>query len=167
VGRYCQKNSRQQLFPAYEPFIFRAEQFVPRPIAEVFDFFSKAENLEKLTPAWLHFHVQSVEPAPIRQGTLIKYSLRWRIFPIRWTTEIVDWEPPHRFVDVQLKGPYKLWHHEQRFITEGNGTRILDEVQYLLPFAVLGLIAHSLKVKKDVATIFEYRKAAVEQLFGK
>jgi hypothetical protein len=149
------------------PFIFRAEQLVPRPIAEVFDFFSKAENLEKLTPEWLHFCIESVEPAPIRRGTLIKYSLRWRIFPIRWTTEIVEWEPPLRFVDLQLKGPYKLWHHEHRFIAEAGGTRILDEVQYLLPFGIFGSIAHHLKVKNDVETIFAYRKQALERLFGK
>ncbi len=149
------------------PFIYRAEQFVPRPLAEVFECFSKAENLEELTPKWLHFHIESVDPAPIRKGTLIKYSLRWRIFPIRWTTEIIEWEPPNRFVDLQLKGPYKLWHHEHRFIAEGNGTRIFDEVQYALPFGILGSIAHSLKVKKDVETIFAYRKQAVERLFGK
>lgn len=132
-----------------------------------FDFSSQAENLEKLTPAWLHFHIQNVDPAPIRQGTLIKYSFRWRIFPTRWTTEIVEWEPPHCFVDLRLKGPYKLWHHKHRFLTEGNGTRIFDEVRYLLPLVVLGSIAHRLKVKKDVATIFQYRQAAVQQLFGK
>lgn len=148
------------------PYVFRAEQFVPRPLDEVFAFFSKAENLQKLTPAWLHFRILSVAPAPVRQGTLIKYSLRWRIFPIRWTTEIMEWEPPYRFVDLQLKGPYKLWHHEHRFVAEGNGTRIVDEVQYLLPFGVLGSIAHALKVKKDVETIFAYRTAVVNRLFG-
>ncbi len=148
------------------PFIFRAEQFVPRPLAEVFDFFSKAENLQELTPAFLHFRILSVAPAPVRKGTLIKYSLRWRIFPIRWTTEIVEWEPPYRFVDVQLKGPYKLWHHEHRFVAEENGTRIIDEVQYQLPFGVFGSIAHSLKVKKDVEAIFVYRTEVVKRLFG-
>jgi ligand-binding SRPBCC domain-containing protein len=148
------------------PFIFRAKQFVPRPLEEVFDFFSKAENLQQLTPPWLHFRIMSVEPAPVRKGTLIRYSLRWRIFPIRWTTEIVEWEPPHRFVDVQLKGPYKMWHHERRFIAEGNGTRIADEVQYLLPFGVLGSIAHRLKVKNDVETIFAYRTDVVQRRFG-
>ncbi len=148
------------------PFIFRAEQFVPRPLPEVFDFFSEANNLQKLTPAWLHFRILSVDPAPIRKGTLIRYSLRWRIFPIHWTSEIVEWEPPHRFVDLQLKGPYKLWRHEHSFATLGNGTRILDEVQYRLPFGVLGSIAHTLKVKKDVETIFAYRTEAVNRLFG-
>ena len=148
------------------PYILRAEQYVPRPLAEVFAFFSKAENLEQLTPPWLHFQILTVDPTPVQKGTLIRYALRWRIFPIRWTTEITDWEPPHRFVDLQLKGPYKLWHHEHRFISEGDGTRITDEVQYMLPFGILGSIAHAVKVKRDVETIFAYRTNAVNRLFG-
>jgi ligand-binding SRPBCC domain-containing protein len=148
------------------PFTFRAEQYVPRPLPEVFEFFSKAENLQKLTPAWLHFKIVSVDPAPVRKGTLIRYSLRWRIFPIHWTTEILEWEPPSRFVDVQRKGPYKLWHHEHRFVAEGSGTRIFDDVQYALPFGPLGSIAHRLKVKKDVETIFAYRTDVIRRLFG-
>ena len=82
-----------------------------------------------------------------------------------WGT-VLAWDPPHRFIDTQLSGPYKLWHHEHRFIAEGNGTRITDEVQYLLPFGVLGTIAHALKVKNDVKTIFAYRTEAVNRLFG-
>lgn len=148
------------------PFIFRAEQVVPRPLEEVFDFFSRAENLQQLTPPWLHFRILSVAPQPVRRGTLIRYSLRWRVFPIRWTTEIIEWDPPHRFVDEQLNGPYKLWHHEHRFIAEGNATRIQDEVQYLLPFGLIGRVAHSLKVRRDVESIFEYRKKAVAERFG-
>ena len=148
------------------PFIFRSEQFVSRPLDEVFGFFSKAENLEQLTPKWLNFRILSVDPSPVRKGTLIRYSLRWRIFPIRWTTEIIEWEPPHRFVDVQLKGPYKLWRHKHRFVAEADGTRIIDEVHYLLPFGVFGLIAHRLKVKNDVASIFAYRTEGVTRLLG-
>lgn len=139
---------------------------MPRPLDEVFDFFSKAENLQQLTPAWLHFRILSVSPTPVRKGTLIKYSLRWRIFPIYWTTEITEWDPPHRFVDLQLKGPYKLWRHEHRFVAEGNGTRISDEVQYRLPFGALGAIAHRLKVQNDVSSIFAYRTEVVGRLFG-
>jgi len=146
--------------------VFRAEQFVARPLDEVFEFFSQAENLQQLTPEWLHFRILSVEPSPVRTGTMIRYSLRWRIFPIHWTSEIVVWDPPHGFVDEQRKGPYRLWHHEHRFAPEGNGTRITDEVRYALPFGVLGRVAHKLKVKKDVEDIFIYRKAAVEKIFG-
>jgi|SRR5579863_1309255 len=149
-----------------QPFVLRAEQFIPLPLPEVFKFFSDAHNLQRLTPAWMHFRILSVDPQPVQQGTLIRYSLRWRIFPIHWTTEIIAWEPPHRFVDIQLKGPYKLWHHEHRFVAEASGTRILDEVQYALPLGPLGRMAHALKVKKDVARIFEYRKQMVLQVFG-
>ena len=148
------------------PFLFHSEQFVPKPLEEVFSFFSRAENLQRLTPPWLHFRILSVDPQPVRKGTLIRYSLRWRIFPVRWLTEILEWDPPDRFVDVQLKGPYKLWHHQHRFIAEAGGTRIIDEVQYALPFGVVGRIAHALKVKQDVATIFAYREDMVRKMFG-
>ena len=146
------------------PFVFRAEQRVKRPIEEVFEFFSRAENLEQITPPWLNFRILSVSTNPVQRGTLIRYALRWRVFPIRWTTEIQEWDPPRRFVDVQLKGPYKLWHHEHRFYAEGNSTRITDEVQYALPFGVIGRLVHRLKVKKDVEAIFAYRRKAVERL---
>jgi ligand-binding SRPBCC domain-containing protein len=145
------------------PFVFRAQQPVERPIEEVFDFFSRAENLEQITPPWLNFRILSVSSNPVRCGTLIHYALRWRVFPIRWTTEIKEWNPPHRFVDVQLKGPYKLWHHEHRFYAEGNSTRIVDEVQYALPFGAIGRLVHRVKVKKDVEEIFAYRRKAVEE----
>ena len=114
----------------------------------------------------MHFRILSVSPNPVQRGTLIRYALRWRVFPIRWTTEILEWEPPHRFVDVQLRGPYKLWHHEHRFTREGSGTRITDEVRYALPLGLLGAVAHRLKVKKDVETIFRYRSEAVRRRFG-
>jgi len=152
---------------AERAFVFRSEQFVQQPLEEVFKFFSQAENLQELTPPWLHFKILSVDPMPVRKGTLIRYSLRWRIFPIGWTTEIIEWDPPHGFVDVQLKGPYNLWHHEHRFVAEASGTRIIDEVQYALPFGWFGRMAHALKVNKDVRSIFEFRKDAIRKRFGK
>lgn len=137
-----------------------------RPLDEVFEFFSRAENLQELTPPWLNFRILSVDPQPIRKGTLIRYSLRWRIFPIRWTTEIVEWDPPNGFVDLQLKGPYQLWRHQHRFIAEGSATRIVDEVKYRLPLGPLGRMAHAMKVRRDIEGIFNYRKQAVEKRFG-
>ncbi|HUN89376.1 MAG TPA: SRPBCC family protein [Terriglobales bacterium] len=146
-------------------YVFRAEQWIDRNITDVFAFFSRAENLQRLTPPWLHFRILGVEPNPVRKGTLIRYSLRWRVFPLRWTTEIVEWDPPHRFVDVQLKGPYRLWHHEHRFVAEGARTHISDEVHYELPLGVIGSLAHRLKVRRDVETIFAFRRKAVEKVF--
>jgi ligand-binding SRPBCC domain-containing protein len=141
-------------------------QQVARPLLEVFDFFSRAENLEALTPPWLNFKILDVKPQPVQQGTLINYSLRVHGIPLRWTSEIVEWEPPHRFVDLQLRGPYKLWRHEHRFEPRDGGTLISDTISLALPLGVLGQMAYKIKVKSDVDEIFTFRKEKIRTLFG-
>ena len=142
------------------------EQLVPRKLEDVFSFFARAENLQTLTPEWLNFRILRVDPQPMRAGTRISYSLRVHGISVRWTSEIVEWDPPHRFVDVQTRGPYKLWRHTHRFQADGEGTRITDEVLYALPFGVLGRVAHRLVVRSDVEKIFAYRQAQISSLFG-
>ena len=144
----------------------RSEQWVPRPIEEVFAFFSDPRNLEALTPPWLNFHVILSNSVPIAAGTEIRYRLGWHGVPIRWTTEIRRWNPPHRFVDVQRSGPYKLWSHMHTFESLDGGTKIRDVVRYALPFGILGRMVHAIKVRADVARIFEYRKNRIQELFG-
>ena len=141
------------------------EQVVPRRLDEVFAFFSQAENLEAITPEWLRFKVLRVHPKPVQQGTLIDYKLRLRGISLRWTSRIVEWEPPHKFVDLQVRGPYKLWHHTHRFAAEGESTRIADEVLYELPLGVLGRLAHWVMARRDVEKIFDYRAAKIRSLF--
>lgn len=141
-------------------------QQVASPLAEVFNFFSRAENLEALTPPWLNFKILKAEPQPVQQGTLIHYSLRLHGIPLRWTSEIVEWEPPHCFVDLQLRGPYKLWRHEHRFEARDGGTLISDTNNLSLPLGFLGQIAYKIKVHSDVQEIFAFRKEKVRALFG-
>jgi hypothetical protein len=142
------------------------KQQVQRPLPEVFDFFSRAENLEVLTPPWLNFKILDVKPQPIQQGTMINYSLRVHGIPLRWTSEIVEWEPPHRFVDLQLRGPYKLWRHEHRFETCQGGTLISDTINLALPLGFLGRLAYKIKVESDVQEIFAFREQKIRSLFG-
>jgi ligand-binding SRPBCC domain-containing protein len=142
------------------------EQLVPRKLEEVFSFFARAENLQTLTPKWLNFRILSVDPQPMREGTRISYALRVHGISLRWTSEIVEWDPPHAFVDVQIRGPYKLWRHTHRFAAQGESTRITDEVQYALPFGILGRIAHRFLVRSDVEKIFAYRQERINALFG-
>jgi ligand-binding SRPBCC domain-containing protein len=141
-------------------------QHVPRPLPEVFDFFSRAENLEVLTPPWLNFKILGVKPQPVQQGTLINYSLRVHGIPLRWTSEITEWEPPHHFVDLQLRGPYKLWRHEHRFEAREGGTLIADTINLALPLGFLGQLAYKIKVKSDIEKIFAFRKEKIRALFG-
>jgi ligand-binding SRPBCC domain-containing protein len=141
-------------------------QQVTRPLAEVFNFFSRAENLEELTPPWLNFKILKAEPQPVQQGTVIHYSLRLHGIPLRWTSEIVEWEPPHRFVDLQLRGPYKLWRHEHRFEARDGGTLISDTIHLSLPLGFLGQLAYKIKVHSDVQEIFSFREVKIRSIFG-
>jgi ligand-binding SRPBCC domain-containing protein len=147
-------------------FHYECDQWVPAPLDRVFDFFTRAENHERITPQWLNFRIISIEPpGPVRGGTRLLYALRWRVFPIRWTTEITVWHPPHQFADVQLRGPYRKWEHEHRFVAENGGTRIYDRVTYALPFGILGALAHRLRVRRDVESIFAFRRSVIERQF--
>jgi ligand-binding SRPBCC domain-containing protein len=146
-------------------YVFRQEQWISRPIDEVFAFFSEARNLEAITPPWLGFKILSMSSDSIREGTEIRYRLRLHGLPIKWRTEIRRWNPPICFVDLQRSGPYKLWHHTHRFEAHGDRTRMVDVVRYALPFGILGRAAHALKVRGDVETIFEYRRRHIHALF--
>ena len=139
-------------------------QHLDRPIEEVFAFFSRAENLELITPEWLHFEVRGSEPAEGGEGTLISYRLRLHGLPIRWSSRIEEWRAGDGFVDRQVRGPYRLWHHLHTFRAVGTGTLIGDDVHYGLPLGRLGEQAHRLFVKRDLERIFDHRQAAVRAL---
>lgn len=137
---------------------------LPRP--EVFDFFADAGNLERITPPQLNFQITTPQPINIKQGALIDYKLKMRGLPIKWRTEISVWEPPFRFVDQQLIGPYTQWIHTHTFTELGpEQTLIVDEVRYRLPFEPLGDIAHFF-VRKELDQIFDYRQKAVMEILG-
>jgi ligand-binding SRPBCC domain-containing protein len=150
----------------------RREQWIPRPVDEVFAFFADAYNLETITPPWVGFKILSVrsaagvKDAPVEQGTEIRYQIKLHGLPMRWLTEIRKWDPPHRFVDVERSGPYRMWHHTHTFEDHGDRTRMTDVVRYTLPFGVLGRVVHAVKVRGDVRKIFDYREKRVVELFG-
>jgi len=132
------------------------------PLADVFPFFADARNLEALTPPWLHFEISNPSPIEMRTGTLIDYRLRVHGLPLRWRSEITAWDPPHRFVDEQRRGPYRAWRHEHRFTAEGGGTLVEDDVTY----AVLGgAIVDRLLVRRDLQRIFAFRREALRAVF--
>jgi ligand-binding SRPBCC domain-containing protein len=149
-------------------FRYRLErsQWVPRPRDEVFAFFARAENLERLTPAFLRFRILTPGPIRVAPGTLIDYRLRLHGVPIRWRTRIETFVPGESFTDVQLSGPYKLWHHRHEFEDEAGGTRVRDVVDYELPLGPLGALAHGLFVGRRVQQIFDYRQQVIARMLG-
>jgi uncharacterized protein (TIGR01777 family) len=152
-----QKAGQKELF---------VEQWIPKPVKEIFPFFSEAKNLGVLTPEFLHFKILSQSTDEMEKGTLVDYQIKIHGIPIHWQTLIKEWEPGSKFVDTQLKGPYKSWHHTHRFIPMKGGTLLSDRVLYRLPLGILGGIAAGPMVKKDVKKIFDYRQKVINERFG-
>ena len=128
----------------------------------VFDFFSRAENLELLTPPWVHFSVLTPLPIEMAQGTVISYRIRLRGIPVGWTSEITEWEPPFRFTDTQVRGPYRRWVHRHEFEETAEGTLAIDEVSYQVRG---GWLVDRLFVAGQLRRVFDYRRARVLELF--
>ncbi|RYZ07760.1 MAG: CDP-paratose 2-epimerase [Myxococcales bacterium] len=140
-------------------------QLVPAPLSRVFDFFSAAENLQRLTPPFLSFRILTALPIEMKTGQHIEYQIKLGGVPMRWLTEIREWQPGERFVDVQLRGPYRTWHHLHEFREVSGGTEMRDVVDYELPFGPLGDLVHALAVKRTLSRIFAFRRQAVDTAF--
>jgi ligand-binding SRPBCC domain-containing protein len=146
--------------------VLEREQFIPLPIEEAYAPFGAVSNLQAITPGWLHFRILSDPNAELEEGSVIEYRLRLHGFPIRWRTVIESWDPPHRFTDIQVKGPFALWHHTHTFEAVEGGTMVRDRVRYRIGFGPIGDLAHRLLVKRDLERIFDYRREAVPKLLA-
>jgi ligand-binding SRPBCC domain-containing protein len=142
------------------------EQRLPGTPADVFSFFGDARNLEAITPPLLRIRVMDPDAIVMGAGALIRYRLRVRRVPVGWLTAIREWDPPHRFVDEQLRGPYALWHHTHTFEPhpDGDGTLMRDVVRYALPLGPVGEVARRLFVARDLEAIFDYRATSIREL---
>jgi len=147
--------------------LLERRQRVEFSIDQAFDFYGDAHNLERITPPWLGFGVTTPGPIEMGVGTSIDYRLRLHRVPVRWRTRIEVWEPPRRFVDVQVRGPYALWEHTHGFEEDGPGATVIrDRVRYSIPFGPLGELADRLLVRRDLKRIFDYRRDAVTRELG-
>ena len=155
------------LFVNMSPSNYRLErtEFIPRPVPEVFRFFSDAKNLEAITPAFLHFQVITSGSIQIQAGTRIEYRLRLFDIPFGWQTRIETFDQDRSFTDIQLRGPYRRWHHRHEFHAAPGGTEMLDQVNYELPLGPLGTIGHVVFVRRTLERIFNYRRDQIAGLF--
>ena len=141
-----------------------AEIALPRPRADVFGFFAEPRNLERITPAWLGFGIRTAGAIPMGRGARIRYGLRLHGVPIGWESEITAYDPPRRFVDEQVRGPYRRWVHEHRFEDVEGGCLVVDRVDYA-PRG--GAVAQALLVRRDLLAIFRHRHAVLADLLGR
>jgi ligand-binding SRPBCC domain-containing protein len=146
--------------------VLQRETVLQAHISEVFSFFQDPRNLADITPNWMEFDVVNIDDGEMRAGFKIAYRIKWMGVSLRWITKITEYQPPHRFLDVQTKGPYKVWRHEHTFEEADSGTIVRDVVRYQLPFGILGDVAHWLIVRRQLRRIFDYRARRIARLFA-
>lgn len=143
----------------------RRKVSIPAPVEDVFSFFSNTENLNLITPPWLYFKILTPLPIKMEKNVLIDYSIKLLGLRLIWKTEITVWQPPHRFVDQQIKGPYQVWEHTHLFEEKEGRTQMEDVIRYAVPGFVLSPLIHFLFVRPRLEKIFAFREQRVLELF--
>jgi ligand-binding SRPBCC domain-containing protein len=146
-------------------YTLKREQLIRRPLEEVFNFFEKPENLARITPPWLGFRIVTRSPITMKLGAEFEYTVRVMGIRMRWKSLISEYEPPFRFVDEQIIGPYAFWHHAHTFMQVDNGTLVGDEVRYAMPFEMIGSMVQRLVVRRQLEGIFSYRERVINAVF--
>lgn len=148
--------------------VLEARTWLPgRTCEEVFPFFADAFNLEAITPGWLRFRVVTPAPIDVRAGTEIEYRLALHGVPLRWRSLISDWQPPHRFADTQIAGPYALWQHIHRIADVPGGVVAADQVTYRIRGgSLVHALAAPILANRDLLRIFRYRSSALRTAFS-
>jgi ligand-binding SRPBCC domain-containing protein len=146
-------------------YILESRVWLARTRAEVFAFFADSSHLLLITPPAFRLRLVG-GPTTLSTGAVLDMRLQWLGVPIRWRAFIREWDPPYRFVDVQVRGPYARWEHRHRFLEEGDGTWVEDRVTYRLPFGPLGRAAHALIVRRQIAALWRYRTRRLGELVG-
>ena len=147
--------------------VFQVTQTVNADLDTCWDFFSNPKNLDYITPPEMNFNILFPDPMPaMYPGMIIRYRVS-PLFKIRmeWITEISHVSKPNYFIDLQLKGPYKIWHHQHHFEAVGNGVKMTDIVTYTVPFGKIGDILAGAMIRRKIRAIFAYRKKVIEHTF--
>lgn len=147
--------------------VLEREQFLPITLSAAWAFFSSPKNLGVITPPDMDFRIhEPFDDRPMHSGQTIRYTVKPMFgLPLTWVTRIEEVEAPNRFVDTQIKGPYKRWWHQHTFEAVQGGVLMRDRVEYELPLGPLGDLAHRIFVKQRLTAIFEFRNATLLNLF--
>ena len=145
-------------------YFLTTEMVIEESISDVFAFFSDACNLEAITPPWLNFKILTPMPLVLEKNSLLDYSIRLHGIPIKWRTEICEWNAPYHFADQQLRGPYKRWYHRHTFADLGDHRTLMTDHVHYIPRG--GSLIHRFLVKPDLKKIFEYRQEKLAEFFA-
>jgi ligand-binding SRPBCC domain-containing protein len=144
--------------------VLESRVWLARPRPEVFAFFADPSNLAHLTPPALKLRLLTPTPARLAAGAVLDFRLSWHGLPLSWRAYIREYDPPYRFVDVQVRGPWARWEHRHQFLDEGGGTWVEDRVTYRLPLGPLGRALHAVLVHRQLRALWAYRNARLGEL---
>jgi ligand-binding SRPBCC domain-containing protein len=145
--------------------VMESRLWLARPRPDVFAFLADPANLARVMPR--SFHVRLLTPGVTMQaGAVVDFRIAWLGLPLRWRMFVREWDPPYRFVDVQVSGPYARWEHRHRLLEEGGGTWIEDRVTYRLPFGRLGGALHALLVAQQLRAAWVYRRERLIEMLA-
>jgi hypothetical protein len=145
--------------------VLETRLWLPRPRAEVFAFFADPENLSRVSPPGLGLRLLA-PPAPLHAGAVLDIRGAWLGLPLRWRIYVREYDPPYRFVDVQVRGPWSRWEHRHQFLDEAGGTWVEDRVTYGLPLGPLGRVLHAGLVHRQLRRAWAFRQARLTELLG-
>jgi ligand-binding SRPBCC domain-containing protein len=142
-------------------YVLERTTFIAAPLAEVFDFFSVHENLQRITPPKMRFRITASPGPRLKQGDRIEYAMKFFGVPLRWTTLITIWRENEAFADLQERGPFRYWLHTHTFRAKDGGVEMHDRIDYQLPLGVLGRLFGAWLVRQQLEAIFDYRGEAL------
>ena len=146
----------------------KQSQTLPVDRKVLWEFISVPQNLNKITPPEMAFEIIGEPPEKAYAGLLLEYRVKVPLLGwSTWLTEIKYVEEGVSFMDEQRVGPYKLWLHTHKLEDVEGGTRMTDDIRYLVPFGPIGLLANAVFVGRTLRRIFDYRRVKMEEIFGK
>lgn len=145
----------------------KKEQWIDVPKERVWDFFSKPENLLKITPSDMKMKIEDIPEGAMYPGMILRYKVSPLLgIPLNWTSHISALKEGDYFVDDMLEGPFKVWHHQHRFESKEGGTLIIDDLHYRIPLEPLSKIFHPILVQRNLEKMFQHRESVVKELFN-
>ena len=145
--------------------VMESRVWLARPRPDVFAFLADPSNLARVMPPALRLRLLT-PGVRMDAGAVLDFRLAWLGVPLRWRLFVREWDPPYRFVDVQVNGPYARWEHRHRFLEAPGGTWVEDRVTYRLPLGALGHAAHALVVRRQLAALWAYRDRRLAELLA-
>jgi hypothetical protein len=146
-------------------FVLETRVWIARPRPDVFAFVADPANLGRVMGPALDMTVIRA-PLTMEAGAVVDYVVRWLGVPLRWRAFVREYDPPYRFVDVQVRGPWARWEHRHLFLEEDGGTRMEDRVTYRPPLGPLGNLAHTLLLRRQLARAWRARRAGIARYLG-